>query len=644
MLFVLPATSAVRPTSYHAPQPYEYYPDQGYYHYRDAPRFAVPSYPAPQPHFFRRPSAEEIEESEYRRALEVVADHHRRRAEQEAAVRQQQQVEATRRRYFAALAAELEQRRQEESLAVRRAEFIRSQQTRARLIAAERRHALDAYLRQLEGPQPVCHVCVLVVDLILISSSPQVARQPHVAKRRPLVDALKQRLAAESDVDITEPIQSILSSLGPRPAQSEKPEESNEDIAKLVEDVLSSIFPGLVFRTQPQPAPSTEKPQANASDKGKGKARAVDVEESQKPTPKPESAGETLADILRHVMELSKSAPAPRSPDEAGPSGSSSSSPSSTKPAVTEREQSQIDRAIALSSVEHVQDTLNKLQTDFVLPTELDHYTPSTDDHDETASVLSSSSSDLVKLIPHTSTNKPVYKYENELNGLLEELDRIDSHGDVEVREKRKEVVKAVEKALQGVERVVGEAVEKRLSVISAATPPTDELLKGFDVDEDVVEEVTPAQEQVDIPVDIPVVVDDVAVPEPSTSVQVEETLIAPVEVSSPANVTLPESDTLVASDPVTDLPAEPTSIESDVEASTMTITPASVEPTSVTEPIESQVPVDAPETVDTFLLPEEVSPSSPTKKPEEIGGDIDEEVLELDSDIEKSDWSEVEH
>ena len=154
MLFVLPATSAVRPASYLAPQSYDYYPSQGYYPYRHAPRLAVPSYPS-QRDFFRHPSAEELEEHEYRRALEVVANHRRRQAEQEAVIHRQQLAEATRQRYFAALAAELEQQRQEELLAAHRAQLIRSQQARAHLVAAERQHALDAFLRQFEGARPV---------------------------------------------------------------------------------------------------------------------------------------------------------------------------------------------------------------------------------------------------------------------------------------------------------------------------------------------------------------------------------------------------------------------------------------------------------------------------------------------------------
>ena len=635
MLFVLPATSAIRPASYLVPQSYEYLPSQDYYPYHAPLRFAAPSYPS-QLDFFRKPSAEELEEHEYRRALEVVANHRRRQAEKEAAIRRQQLARAARQQYFAALTAELEQRRQEELLAARRAELIRSRRARAGLIAAGRQHALDAFLRQLKGAQPVCHVCGTVVVHSILTRSSQINCQPYVVKREPLVDALKQRLAADPDADITEPMQNILSSLESRPAQSGGSEDSGDDAAKLIENLLSSIFPGAMFHARSQSTPSTEQAKPHVSDKGKGKARAVDSEAPQKPAQtKPESAEEAFADIVRHVMEMSKGTPARRSPDEAGPSGSPPSR-SAAQPAVTEREQAQIDRAIALSSVEHLQNTLTKLQTNFVLPTELDHYAASTDDRDETATISSVSSSDLTKLIPYTNTNKPVYKYENELSGLLGELDEIDSHGDGEVREKRRVVVKAVEEALKGVERVVSEAVEKRLSLISVEGP-----LKGFDVDEDVTEEASPGPDQVETPV----VVDELTVSKPFTPNQMEERVVPSAGGSSPGDEALHESKAPVVSETTSDLPVEPTSIESDVEASTATITPGFFEPASVTEPepAQSQVQVGAREIVDTFLLPERVSPASPAKGRRGIDVDTDDEILVLGSDSEKSDWSELE-
>lgn len=71
-------------------------------------------------------------------------------------------METARRRYFTAFAAEFGQQRQEELLVASRAEFVHSQQARARLAAAERQHTLNAFLQQLKGVQSVCRFCPLV--------------------------------------------------------------------------------------------------------------------------------------------------------------------------------------------------------------------------------------------------------------------------------------------------------------------------------------------------------------------------------------------------------------------------------------------------------------------------------------------------
>ena len=453
-------------------------------------------------------------------------------------------------------------------------------------------------------------------------------------ERRPFVDTLKQRLATESDAGIAEVIRNILSSAESHPVQAEKSKDSNKDAAEIVEDLLSSIFPGVEFRAQPQPTPKTEQDLPSVSDKGKGKARAVHFEESLRPAPTSEHVDEAFADILRRVMEVSKGTPSPRSPDEAGPSGSPPSSSPAAQPTVADKEQARIDREISLSSIDRVQNTLTKLQTGFVLPTELDHYAASSNDRDEITSVSSVSSSDLTKLIPYTGTNKPVYKYENELNGLLEELDKIDSHGDEEVREKRKGVVKAVEKALAAVERVVGKVIEKRLSFISTTISAAEVPLRGFDVDEGITEEVAPARG----PAEIPTVVDKTTVPTPD---QVEAVGVTSVEVSSQANETPPRPVPFVT-EATTSTCSEPTSTQPDTEAPTMTTTPASV---TEAKPEASQLQAqdEAPEAVGTSLLPEPVSPPSPVKEPREIDIDSNDKVLVFDSDTEKSDWSELE-
>ena len=159
MYFVLPATSTPHPTSHLAPPSYEY-PNQGYYHlHPNVPRLAVPPYPASQQRFFRQPSAEELQESEYRHALTVITNYHRRQIEKEAATHRQEQAEAARQRHLASLRAEFEQRRrQEELLASHSAEVIRTQRARARLAAAERQLAVNEFLGRFKGAQPVCFV------------------------------------------------------------------------------------------------------------------------------------------------------------------------------------------------------------------------------------------------------------------------------------------------------------------------------------------------------------------------------------------------------------------------------------------------------------------------------------------------------
>ena len=172
MLLVLPTTSNIRRASYLTPHPYEYHPGQYYHPHYDVPRSVVPSYSS---HFDLpyQPSAEELEEYEYRQALEVVANHRRRQAVKETAARRQQLACAYRQRYLAALEAELERDRREELFVARRAELIRSQQARARLAAAERQHAFNTYLGQLKGPQPVCSLCGCTECSILICLPPR---------------------------------------------------------------------------------------------------------------------------------------------------------------------------------------------------------------------------------------------------------------------------------------------------------------------------------------------------------------------------------------------------------------------------------------------------------------------------------------
>lgn len=72
--------------------------------------------------------------------------------------------------------------------------------------------------------------------------------------------------------------------------------------------------------------------------------------------------------------------------------------------------------------------------------------------------------------------NAPLRAYENTLNGLLEQLDTIESDGDEEVRNLRREAVREVEKALEELERGVTEKAPKPQG-------NKDAEVKGYDVE-----------------------------------------------------------------------------------------------------------------------------------------------------------------
>ena len=409
-----------------------------------------------------------------------------------------------------------------------------------------------------------------------------------------------------------------LSDLCSRPVHSGEPDEGH---IKLVESFLSSLFPGLVFHAQP--AASTETTQPETDDGEGSRARAEDLKGSENSAHSPGSVGVATTP------------------------GSSNSSPveglaSSTEPPVTKTEWAWAERENTLSSVEGIRNNLTKLQTDFTLPNELDHYAPSIDDRDEVTSISSASSSNLTKLIPYTSTNKPVYKYEHELNGLLEKLDGIDSHGDVEVRDKRKEVVKAIERTLEGLERIVGEAIEERLSLVVSSTPVTEDPLNGFDADRSVVEEFVPASTEGQI--GAPLTGNNVEVAGRSAPDQSKAAVVT-LEESTPVDEVLPGFNTAAVPDNATTAPyIDSPSTGPDFGPSASIATSELVGPTATDlESTEPQVPIEEVEAVDAFLLNEEAFPLSPVKGRQPIDRDIDDEVLALDSD-EESDWSEIEN
>ncbi len=90
-----------------------------------------------------------------------------------------------------------------------------------------------------------------------------------------------------------------------------------------------------------------------------------------------------------------------------------------------------------------------------------------------------------------TSNNAPVRVYEHALNGLLERLDAIESDGNEEVRDVRREVVREVERALEEVEQQVKEKAPQGL--IPEVTREEAGEVKSEDPGASATEDVPPA-------------------------------------------------------------------------------------------------------------------------------------------------------
>lgn len=123
-----------------------------------------------------------------------------------------------------------------------------------------------------------------------------------------------------------------------------------------------------------------------------------------------------------------------------------------------------------LTTIRAVRNQLSNLESTFKFPTALDF----------DQSVLAVS-----------PNNAPLRTYESSLNGFLEQLDAIESDGDDEVRNARRDVVREVEKALEDLERKI------------SSHTPTPQVSKGVEVEGyDVETEEAEAPAVKDVPVE----------------------------------------------------------------------------------------------------------------------------------------------
>jgi hypothetical protein len=180
------------------------------------------------------------------------------------------------------------------------------------------------------------------------------------------------------------------------------------------------------------------------------------------PAPKqtPPSPTTAPAPVVAHtespVTEVPVASPATAS--------ATSTSASSSSPAPTSTPAPQNAPTTAFDALDRINSTLLTLTSSFTLP-RIDFSSPASSSSD-------SRPSSPTTRIPYTPANQPVHAHEAALGKLLDELDAVESEGNDEVRLRRKELVRNVEKKLAELD----EAVEAQRREWRAAAVPVSEV------------------------------------------------------------------------------------------------------------------------------------------------------------------------
>lgn len=261
---------------------------------------------------------------------------------------------------------------------------------------------------------------------------------------------------------------------------------TNNSGDQLIPWVLGSLFqlaPAILssaLLTSNEPRRS-ELANEGRTDKGKGKAQAADLDETDQLGPEPAPFEEdTFADTLREAMMASRRADSRiRSPDEAGPSGSSASTPMSDTapsplspaslprgyPSDYDSEQAEISHAILMSSIEHIENALLTLRANFTFPTRLDCRMPPTIDSPTSSPTDEDANAYIVACLPTTTANSIVLKFVQDLRGLLLQLDQVDSKRDIEAESMKAKVAGVIKGVLENFESEVEDAIGRWMSL-----------------------------------------------------------------------------------------------------------------------------------------------------------------------------------
>lgn len=128
------------------------------------------------------------------------------------------------------------------------------------------------------------------------------------------------------------------------------------------------------------------------------------------------------------------------------PATSTPSFPEPPSPAESTQSTLSNRSTMSILSIDKIESSFHELRDSFTFPSSLDFVATATQSDGEDGLELA-----------FTTTNAPLRAYEHSLNGLLEQLDEVESEGDESVRGRRREAVREVEMELERIERRVGE-------------------------------------------------------------------------------------------------------------------------------------------------------------------------------------------
>ena len=251
--------------------------------------------------------------------------------------------------------------------------------------------------------------------------------------------------------------------------------------------ILGSLFqlvPTIISSTLPAPdePPRLDPVNEGRTDKGKGKARGACSDYIDQPGSElAPTEDEVFADALREAAAASRSVGSRvRSPDGAGPSGSSTSTrtsdivaslssptlpPKSHPESGSDSEQAEIDHAIRISSIEHIENALHTLQANFTFPARLDLHLPSDTESCASNPIYGDTKRYIAAYLPITSANSTIFNFSRDLRQLVCQLDLIDSQNDMEAEAMKEKVAGAINRVLEDVESEVEEVIGKWMSL-----------------------------------------------------------------------------------------------------------------------------------------------------------------------------------